>query len=219
MTIVLDLRPVNGMATADRQAILEINEILARGANSLGKALLEAGKKFCELSDKTRERIKNHPDKERGRFAEALERVGQKALHPQLALASGFAARHLGRLSYEEQETFVQNLISVALPDGDTINMRPEDLSREQCAQVFDVDRKARRPPRVRPLPEQKAWLETIEQLRKQGRKRERDRALVVKAGRYRLENGRFFPLPAKAERGFTVIELERIVGELKRLK
>lgn len=207
----LELRPPPGLPSADKDLLVEINELMARGLDRFAGVVVEAARKFMQFSERGREKMRAHPNPQVAGFAAALERVAARELHPRLAMTSGWAARKLALLPFDTQEEVLTRLIPVALPDGDHINKPVDDLSREETAQVFDSTVS---PPTIRTLDEQRAWM-AARKLEDQRKARlERSQKLIVRQGRYRIQGTHFFPLKER----FSVRELEQVLADLRRL-
>lgn len=207
-----ELRPISGLTKDEQHVLGEINELLARGIDRFAEVIAAAAKKFMTLADATREKLKHHPNPAHAAFAASLERVAAREMHPRLAISSGLAARQIARLDYSAQEHVIEDLIPVALPNGDSIRKSFEALSRDEIAQVFDTTQK---PPALRDLGGQRAWLAAKKLAEQKKARAERNTKLIVVKGKYRIANTHFFPLKDR----FTMKELEAILADMKRLR
>lgn len=210
----LDLRPVHGLHRSDAAILEEINTILQRGAARFAEAVAQAARKYMQISEESREKLRGSEDKSRAELADALERVAAKEMHPALALTNALGARQLRRLDYETQSRYVDELIPVAVVnDGkpDILHKSVDDLKREEVAQVFALDGGS---VSIRSVEEQRAW-QTAKRLSDAAKaKRERSIKLIVREGKWKAENGVFYPLKQR----FSLRELETIVAEMKRI-
>lgn len=208
----LELRAAPGMPSADKDLLADINEIMARGLDRFATVIVEAARKFMQMTDKGREKMKGHPNPQVAGFSAALERVAAKELHPRLAITNGWAARKLGEMDIEVQAQVIENGVPLALPEDDQMRKPVDDISREETAQVFDS---TARPPAIRSIEEQRAWLAAKRLDEKRLAKQERSTKLIVRKGRYRIHGSHFFPIKDR----FSVRELEAVLADLRRLE
>lgn len=208
----LELRAAPGMPAADKELLADINELMARGLDRFASVIVEAARKFIQMTDKGRERMKAHPNPQVAGFSAALERVAARELHPRLAITNGWAAKKLGEMTYDVQEEVLTRLIPVAMPDGDHVNKPVDDLSRDETAQVFDS---TTQPPTLRTIEEQRAWLAAKRLAEQRLARQERNQKLIVRKGRYRIQGSHFFPIKDR----FSLRELEAVLADLRRLQ
>lgn len=84
-----------------------------------------------------------------------LKAIGRGTLHPLLADGGSCGRQALGRLPIADQEKYLENPIPVIVREQgktDVLLIAIDDLTREQCRQVFARDH-------VRTTAEQSAWL------------------------------------------------------------
>jgi hypothetical protein len=208
----MELRPLPGISRQDQHTIEEINEILAKGVDRFAEFIRDASRKYMTLAEATREKLRTHANHHTSSFARALERVAARELHPRLAMTSGQGATTLARFDYKVQEKVVNDLVPVALPNGDHILKAFDDLSRDEVQQVFDtkVD-----PPEIRDIEGQKAWLAARKLELQRRARRERNEKLIVRKGSYKIQGSKFFPL----KESYTARELQAIIADIERLK
>lgn len=207
----MDLKPLSGIKAAEQAVLEEINTILTRGASRFADAIKEAARKFMTLAESTRETLKTSGDRQRAELARSLERVAAKEMHPRLAIASCLAARHMQRMDYPTQERLIDERIPVALPNGDHVQKMFEDLSRDEVNQVFELENGV---VQVRDLAGQKAWLAAKRLADAAKAKREKTTKLIVREGKWKAQNGVFYPLKER----FSLRELDQIVAEMRRI-
>lgn len=86
----------------------------------------------------------------------AFERIGRKQLHPKLMLSDGPGVRKLRRLSYHQQEKFLNEPLPMLINNEgswESLSVDIHNLTKAQADQVFDGDC-------VRTLQQQRAWIE-----------------------------------------------------------
>lgn len=86
----------------------------------------------------------------------ALEKIGRHQLNPGLLIAEYPAARHMERLPLSEQTRLLEHPVEVLLvrDDGtDILRIQVRNMTSGQARQVFARDH-------VRPIDEQRAWIE-----------------------------------------------------------
>lgn len=211
--MLVPLQPVHGLSTAEKEILREINDILTDGVHRLGEAVRRAATKWITLPEKTREKLKAHPDPQRVKLMENLERVAANSLHPDLAVLDSNAARYAARLPPPEQKKVVEDMLPVAMPDDKPRFVSIRDMGRDETRQVFELNGAGAR---IRTVEEQETWLGQQKQRERAQRQRERDRQLVVRGGRYKIDNGKVWFNPKRA---FRLRDLELVIAELKRLR
>lgn len=208
-TIPLDLRRI---PVADREAL---NAILADLRASVER-IAAAAERWVQLPDDTRQRVIDATPPAMRDLWQRLDRVGGGTLHPQLATAAGLAARYLSRLPLEEQEHYLTELIPVVVerPSGRRVveRMDVQRMSDRHRQQVFDA---AGHVTRVRTPAEQRAWLDQRRQLQEAVPPEDLEATYVDRPGRWRVEGGRAYIDPKKADSGITLREARQIVRDL----
>ena len=121
----------------------EINEIancIQRGM----EAWVEAGEIIAKMLDEDPSAVDTIAREIPGLTKEILftfERIGRRELHPSLLINNSPGVKRLAQVSYSQQERYVNNPMPVIVcVDGgyDTLQIKCEDLTPQQCAQVFD---------------------------------------------------------------------------------
>lgn len=142
------------MTTLNKSTTSKINEIkqhIKAGIDSWVKAgecvrdLLDDGLTHDDIADKC-----GIPDL----VVTKLELLGRGRVLPQLMLASYPAASFLPRLPLETQSRAVNEGVDVLLTSGDTLRVTADNLTRQQCQQVFDNMS-------LRSVSAQRAWIES----------------------------------------------------------
>lgn len=85
-----------------------------------------------------------------------FEQLGRKQIVPNLLVADYPAARHMVRLSYSEQKRILHESVELMVLDNGnptTLRVSPENLTPQQCRQVFERGH-------VRSIGAQRAWLQ-----------------------------------------------------------
>jgi len=85
-----------------------------------------------------------------------FERIGRKQVMPRLLVAEYPAANSLQKLPMSEQQRLLNGsveLVTMKAGKTDVLSVAVQDLTRQQCRQVFDRNS-------VRSLGAQRAWLE-----------------------------------------------------------
>jgi hypothetical protein len=89
-----------------------------------------------------------------------FEQLGRKQLLPDLLVLDYPAVRHITKLPYSEQKRIVNGSVEVLVSSNkglDTLRIAPDNLTPQQCRQVFDGNT-------VRSVPGQRAYLESRKQ-------------------------------------------------------
>jgi len=114
-------------------------ELLKQGYDAwiqAGKIVVSALESDPDFADKVHEA---HPEVSVN-VVLAFDRIGRRALHPKLAMSDSSGAKALQRLSYDLQEKYVDELITViTLCDGKVgvAKKRVFDLEKHEAKQVF----------------------------------------------------------------------------------
>jgi hypothetical protein len=85
----------------------------------------------------------------------SFEAVGRKIIHHRLLFGDNPAFNKLKKLPYSQQEKAIEQGIEILVNGGDILKVKPENMTAFQRKQAFIDDR-------IRSIPEQKAYLESI---------------------------------------------------------
>lgn len=85
-----------------------------------------------------------------------FEQIGRKQIHPRLLASQSPGMRYLSKCPYSQQEAFIDTPIEVLVKGGDSLLVNVDNLTSDQCKQVFSRGH-------VRSLPEQTAWVKSEE--------------------------------------------------------
>lgn len=143
------------IGTWNKDKIQELRECLTRGRDAFAQAgnlvvaaIEEGGISLDALHDQTEIPMD---------VLAQLERIGRKQLNPALLLSDFPAASKMMRLPLSEQDRLMKEPVELfVMKDGkpDKMNMPVAVLTAPQVKQVFARNY-------VRPLAEQRAWIET----------------------------------------------------------
>jgi hypothetical protein len=90
-----------------------------------------------------------------------FEQLGRKQIVPDLLVLDYPAVRHITKLPYSEQKRLVGGTVELLVTSSkgglDTLRVAPENLTPQQCRQVFDGNT-------VRSVPGQRAYIESRKQ-------------------------------------------------------
>lgn len=180
-----------------------------------GEEYAQAARIWAEFGEESRALIlERSPSFMRATFAR-LDRVAAGTLLPQLVAAQNHAVDYLGRLPVAEQERYLAERIPVAVKDGrgwDVAALDVGDLSREQRMQVFEARGGA---VRVRTPDEQKAWRREFERKRQEREAADAGRRTRIERKNWTMEDGRVWPDPKFAAKGFTKSDLRAMLRDL----
>lgn len=116
-----------------------------------------------------------------------FERVGRRQVLPKLLVATYAAAAPLQKLPFSEQVRLVAEKVDlVTMRDGkqDVLRVAVSDLTKQQCAQVFDKNG-------LRSLGAQRAWLEAqVTEAEFTEIKKKAETAWMIKGGKLLVRSG-----------------------------
>jgi hypothetical protein len=179
-------------------AIAEFKMCFEDGVSNIVKACNAYVKAIDNNPDAQEEFRKAFPIISEGAWA-SFEAVGRKIIHHRLLFGDNPAFNKLKRLPYSQQESAIENGIEILVEGGDTLKVKPENLTAFQRKQAFTEDH-------VRSLPEQKAYLESLKII--EGK--------TQKAGSpYEIKGQKIIIPPHAVSLEFTRQEWARILAEI----
>lgn len=114
------------------QRIDKAMEGLARSIDLAGRLVVEAVDVFPDASDRLTKRHPTIPP----RMWQMLEKVGRGTMDGRVALGCPYAFQ-LQRLPLSEQRKALDQLLTLALPDGDSCRIRLQDATPDQARQLI----------------------------------------------------------------------------------
>lgn len=141
------------------ELVTEFVSLIANGIECWTKAG-EIVVRLVDDCDMTIEDIAGQSDYLTEDIVSKFEQLGRKQLVPDLLVLDYPAVRHITKLPYSEQKRVVNGTVEVLVTSTkglDTLRIAPENLTPQQCRQVFDGNT-------VRSIPAQRAWLESRKQ-------------------------------------------------------
>lgn len=144
--------PLNPIAVTPQALCAEIKTKLAAAATNLAAAcnlVVQVIDEFSWTPEDISELIRSDT-----MIVRNMERCGRQHLLPELVIGTTTGRRYLAKLSVAEQHKYLTEPLEVMTSSGDTLLISVDNLTPALCRQVFDG-------PRIRTLPEQRAWIET----------------------------------------------------------